>query len=254
MSFMTRKITFDRLEKIKDFLPDTFSIWERYFETGNEKYLELDNIIHRNRKTVVIAANGPSLNSYNFDLVNLFFVLGLNRGYLKKEMEIDRLVVVNDLVINQFYKEINNLGVKVYTHSDKIKNRIPLFYTADVPSFQTSPLGPVWQGHTVTYVALQIAYWMEPDKVILIGLDHYYPDAEGKPTNYLEFLEEDRSHFTEKYFSGKMWHTPNLERSEVAYKLAKEYFDRVNIPVINATPLSKLEVFPKMTFIEALLY
>lgn len=213
-----------------------------------------------NMRTVIIACNGPSLNDVDFDMANYFPIIALNRGYLKKDMLFDYLVVVNDLVIGQFGREIvsevNKRGAHLFTHRDKnitgARNVVYLRYTPDVPSFQKIPNEPVWQGHTVTYVALQIAYWMGSKKVILVGLDHYYPDAENKPTNMAEFLNSDNSHFTSEYFSGKYWHTPNLRMSEIAYSLAKEVYEKDGRIIINASSSTRLDIFPKMSLRQAL--
>jgi len=208
-------------------------------------------------KTCIIAANGPSLNKYNYDLVNKFPLFIMNRGYLKKELKPKWLVVVNDLVIKQFKDEILSQPVeKIFScpcigRHEKV---FPLKFTPDIPSFQPDITKPIWQGHTVTYVTLQIAYWMGFEKVILIGLDHNYPRAKGKPNNKLVISNsEDIDHFDKNYFGkGTKWHLPNLERSELAYKLALEYYTKHGREIINATPESKLDVFPKMTLEEAI--
>lgn len=209
-------------------------------------------------RTCIIAANGKSLNDYNYDIVNEFPLFILNRGYLKKELKPRWLVVVNDLVIKQFWDEISQVDVDtifatpIYNHP----RLFPLRYTPDIPSFQPDITKPLWQGHTVTYVALQIAYWMGFEKVILIGLDHNYPRAKGKPSNQLVVSDsEDIDHFDKNYFGkGVKWHLPNLERSELAYKLARDYYERNGRIIINATPQTKLDVFPVMTLEEAINY
>ena len=46
--------------------------------------------------------------------------------------------------------------------------------------FSTDVTGRVWEGATVTYVALQLAYHLGFSKVILIGVDHNFA-TKGKP-------------------------------------------------------------------------
>jgi len=208
-------------------------------------------------RTCIIAANGPSLNSYNYYLVNKYPIFILNRGYLKKELKPRWLVVVNDLVISQFKDEILSQPVeKIFACSciGNSKKVFPLKFTPDEPSFQPDIIKPLWQGHTVTYIALQIAYWMGFEKVILIGLDHNYPRAQGKPTNKMVVSDsEDIDHFDKNYFGkGIKWHLPNLEKSELAYEIAKEYYRNHHRIILNATPESKLDIFPKMELEEAI--
>ncbi len=40
------------------------------------------------------------------------------------------------------------------------------------PKFASDARGRLWEGATVTYVALQLAYHMGFEQVILIGVDH----------------------------------------------------------------------------------
>lgn len=209
------------------------------------------------KETCIIAANGPSLNNYDFDLVNRYPVFILNRGYLKKEITPRWLVVVNDLVIQQFREEILSQPVEKIFACSCIGNNEKVFhlkFTGDIPSFQPDITKPLWQGHTVTFVALQIAYWMGFRKVILIGLDHNYPRAKGKPSNKLVVSNsEDLDHFDRNYFGrGIKWHLPNLERSELAYSIALDYYTKYGRKIINATPKSKLKVFPIMELEEAI--
>ena len=200
-------------------------------------------------QTAVIACNGPSLNKVDFskfpkDVV----VFGLNRGYLKKDMPIHYLVVVNNLVYEQFKDEIHSV--------DTLQTFVPhdFKFAPDVPKFETDLTKPIWQGHTVTFVAIQLANYMGFDKVILVGCDHNYPRAEGKPTNQMVVSEsDDIDHFDKDYFGkGIKWHLPNLPRTEIAYKLAREYFESAGKDLVNCTPGTKLAVLRKGNLLKEL--
>ncbi len=214
-----------------------------------------------------IVANGPSLNKTNLNLVRMFPYVLMNRGYLKKELSEDSFsdpfmyVAVNDLVIRQFREEImrftrlhRNMLVALPDGINIGVNRIGLKFDRDIPKFSNPFESLIWQGHTVTYVALQLLFYLGFKNVIIVGLDHHYPNALGKPTNYEElFLEDDKSHFSKDYFKGYRWHTPNLRRSEIAYELALNKFKNAGGMIYNATPKSKLTIFPKVD-IETALY
>ena len=202
-------------------------------------------------KTAILAANGPSLNLANFDLVNQFDVMILNRGYLHPKIRPKYLVVVNDLVIQQFEDEIieycrkNNVmlfsDMNMYSVCTRGVRASHLTYLPDFPHFQTKRYRPLWQGHTVTYVGMQLLYQLGYRRVIIIGLDHYYKRAEGKPTNMKELARgDDPDHFHPDYFKDVYWHTPNLWRSEIAYRLARVYYEWDKRVLANASAKTSL--------------
>jgi hypothetical protein len=112
----------------------------------------------------------------------------------------------------------------------------------------------VYWGGTVTYYALQLAYYLGFSKVYIVGLDHNYtkPDYAKGPTKVIS-RGMDANHFDPRYFGkGKRWHAPDnlVERMEISYRQAKRVFEKSGRQVINATPKSKLsnEVFRKTSF------
>ena len=202
-------------------------------------------------KQAFIVATGPSLNKegYDFDYLNRFDLFALNRGYLHDKIRPKYLVVVNDLVLKQFGKEIvdycNRNNVTLFAPAYLLKSFPKKFHNlnfrGDVPYFETKFGAPVWQGHTVTYVAMQLAYQLGYQKVGVIGLDHYYKRAEGKPTNKEELAQgDDPDHFHPGYFKDVKWHTPNLWKSELAYRLARVYYEHDRRILVNCTHSSKL--------------
>ena len=202
-------------------------------------------------KQAFIVATGPSLltENYDFDYISRFKLFGLNRAYLLDKLIFDYLIVVNDLVIKQFWKEIvdycNNNGTVLYAPRFLFPvvpyKFVDIRFREDKPHFETEYGKPMWQGHTVTYVAIQIAFQLGFDKVGIIGLDHYYKRAENKPTNKEEYVSgPDPDHFIESYFNNVRWHTPNLEKSEIAYTIARAYYEFHRRILVNCTISSRL--------------
>lgn len=188
-----------------------------------------------------ILGNGPSLSGVDFRRLGSNVVFGTNRIYLSGYVP-DYYVCVNDLVLRQFADEIGKLQtVKFLGDRANITNQcgevIPIQTTNPGPGFY-SPEKNMWEGHTVTYVCLQIARYMGFDKAVLLGVDHDYGDI-GEPNRREKFKGEDTKHFHQDYFKDHEWHTPDLRMSEIAYSLANK-----NIEVINCTGRTKLEVFP----------
>ena len=71
----------------------------------------------------------------------------------------------------------------------------------------------------MTYVALQIAYFMGFSQVVLIGVDHRFK-TKGPAHTECILPGDDPNHFDPSYFGhGFRWHLPDLEMSTLAYQL-----------------------------------
>ena len=70
----------------------------------------------------------------------------------------------------------------------------------------------VHEGWTVTYAALQIAFFLGFDEVVIIGMDHRY-QYEGKPNEARRLDGVDPNHFMPNYFGGGSSGTIRISRS-----------------------------------------
>jgi hypothetical protein len=115
--------------------------------------------------------------------------------------------------------------------------------------FQRELTKPMVFGATVTFAALQLAFYMGFEKVILIGLDHNYKEK-GVPneTEKREY-ENDESHFHPQYFpKGVKWQLPDLLRSEIEYNIARKVYEEADREILDATIGGKCEVFTKTDY------
>jgi hypothetical protein len=104
----------------------------------------------------------------------------------------------------------------------------------------------LWEGATVTYVCLQLAFYLGFKKVILIGVDHNF-STQGQANQTVVSQGDDLNHFNKEYFGkGFRWQLPDLEASERSYKLAKEAFNNAGREIVDATVGGRLTVFPKV--------
>ena len=116
------------------------------------------------------------------------------------------------------------------------------------PTFARDIRKRLWEGATVTYVALQVAYYMGFDEVILIGVDHNFT-TKGKPNQTVVSQGDDPDHFDARYFGkGFRWQLPDLETSEIGYGMAKQAFEQDSRRVVDATVGGKLAVFEKVDY------
>ena len=199
-------------------------------------------------ETCIIIGNGPSLNDIPLELLNAYPTFGTNRIYLMENFTPSYYVSVNPLVIEQSIEEINKLqaGAKFIRHTlaDKIDGAHPLrsggFWT-----FSKEPDNYVFEGYTVTYVCMQLAYWMGFQTVLLVGVDHYF-DVKGAPNEQQVAEGKDKNHFSLDYFAdGAVWNLPDLDNSERAYNIAKRVFEKAGRRIINLTTKTALDIFTK---------
>jgi hypothetical protein len=81
--------------------------------------------------------------------------------------------------------------------------------------------------------------------VLLVGVDHRY-EYQGMPNEEQLAVGPDPNHFDQNYFTGGVrWNLPDLEMSEASYQLAREAFERDGRRIVNLTPGTALDVFPK---------
>jgi hypothetical protein len=204
-----------------------------------------------------VIGNGPSLQKTEMTKLKNEFTFGLNRIYLIFEelgFPTSFFVSINDLVIEQSAAEIQALNIPKFVSWRSKKWLTPqrdlffLYTTYTNPKFAKNAAGRLWEGATVTYVALQLAYYFGFSEVILIGVDHSFA-TKGKPNTTITSEGDDPNHFNPKYFGkGFRWQLPDLDTSEIAYKMARYTFESDGRRVVDATIGGNLMVFPKVDY------
>ncbi len=138
-------------------------------------------------------------------------------------------VSINDLVIEQCADEIAALSIPKFIawHSHRHFKTFPdelmfLYTTFTGPKFAHDMTRRVWEGATVTNVALQLAFYMGFEKVILIGVDHNFT-SKGEANKTVVSTGDDPNHFSANYFGkGFRWQLPDLDTSEIGYQKARD--------------------------------
>lgn len=202
----------------------------------------------------IILCNGPSLLKTDFKLLEGIYTFGLNKINLlfdKNEFRPDAIVSVNSFVIEQNKDFFNTTHIPLFldSHSTKeIKSRknVTFFHSDQQVKFARDVSFSIWQGATVTSVALQLAFHMGFQEVALVGCDHNF--AQSGPANQTVISsDKDDSHFDPNYFAGGVkWQLPDLVASEYAYSLARETFTAFGRTVYNSTDGGKLEIFERL--------
>jgi len=220
------------------------------------KLEELENL-HAHQRCFIIG-NGPSLRQTDLSRLRGEYTFGLNRIYLlfpELGFLTSYLVSVNDLVLEQCAAEMQSLTVPKFVtwrarhwfHTDPKVTYLDTDFTGE-ENFCSKMTGRVFEGFTVTYVALQLAYHMGFNEAILVGVDHNFV-TQGTANQAIVSQGDDPNHFSPNYFGkGFKWQLPDLAGSERAYTLARDAYSRTDRRVLDATIGGKLTVFPKVDY------
>jgi len=207
-------------------------------------------------KKAVILCNGPSLLKSDLSLLKNTFTFGLNKINLlfdKSDFRPSCIVSVNKYAIEQNASFFNKTDIplflndKCHTHIFMRKNIIFLHNSHRTADFARDCSMTIYQGSTVTYVAMQLAFHMGFKEVALIGCDHNF-NSQGTPHEVVVSGQIDTDHFDPKYFSdGEVWQLPDLAGSEFFYSIAYDVFKFYDRRIFNATVGGKLELFPRVS-------
>jgi len=164
------------------------------------------------------------------------------------------LLSVNNLVIEQCAEDFRKLSIPTFVTWRGRKwirpsaNLHYLYTSYLLPGFNGNATGRLWEGATVTYVAMQLAYYMGFKQVVLIGVDHNFT-SKGTPNSTVISDGDDPNHFNPAYFGkGFRWQLPDLETSELAYGMARDAYKKDGREILDATINGKLTVFPKVKY------
>ena len=248
--------TYDAIRRIPQLPAAYFHPWRR---ESIRRLAELRNV-HKGKRAFIIG-NGPSLKQTDLSKLSNEITFCMNRFYLafpELGFSATYLCVTNDLVVEQFVDDINALTIPKFIAWRSHRHFSPQLSMAQLPTFiYTTYTGPgfardvrgrVWEGATVTNLALQLAYHMGIEKAILIGVDHNFTDK-GQANKTIVSEGDDRNHFMPNYFGkGVKWQLPDLDTSEIGYTFAREAYGQAGREVLDATVGGKLTIFPKVDY------
>jgi hypothetical protein len=245
--------TYDALRRLPE-VPDAYlHPWRR---ASRERIYGMKGI-HLGERCFILG-NGPSLKHTDLSKLKDEYTFGMNRIYLvfpELGFTTSYFVSINDLVVEQCAAEIADLPIPKFIawHANCHFQRFPddmifVYTTYTGPKFAYDMTRRVWEGATVTNVALQLAFYMGFEQVILIGVDHDFT-SKGRANQTVVSDGDDPNHFDPRYFGkGFRWQLPDLDTSEIGYKLARAAYERAGRQVLDATVGGKLTVFPKVDY------
>ena len=229
----------------------------------SRRRLEAYRDSHQGERGFIIG-NGPSLRHTDLARLKGEFTFGLNRIYLmfpELGFTTSCLLVINDLVIAQSAAEMMALTLPKFITWRARRYTPPWRWFRQDPSLiylDTDFTGPeifsdeatrrLFEGFTVTFAAMQLAFFMGFHEVILVGVDHNYV-TQGTPNQAVISPGDDPNHFAPNYFGkGFKWQLPDLEGSERSYQMARQAYAAAGRRLVDATVGGKLTIFPKVDY------
>jgi hypothetical protein len=213
-------------------------------------------------RPLLVVGNGPSLNRTPLDEFRGVTSIGMNKIDLlfgRVAWRPDLIVCINNLVVKQHAAQFASSGIPVYLSWKcrhflpwRARRKVNFFLSLDTDAFSRDITRGVGWGSTVTYTALQFAYFMEADPVLIVGVDHSFK-AEGPAHDIARREGPDVNHFDPDYFkAGTYWGLPDLDGSERAYARARCEVEAAGRRIFDATIDGKLRVFPRIAIDEAI--
>lgn len=226
----------------------------------------LQDLVGRHEgETAFVVGNGPSLNRTPLELLQGRLVLGCNRIYMglsRLGLQLSYWTIEDPLVAEdtasewvQFEGALKLVPEDLLWLVPDVEQVCPVPFRRepfepDLPRFGRSASGLYWGG-TVSYLMLQLAVLMGCRRIVLLGVDFSYT----RPDHVQELDRPERwqshgpdpNHFDPEYYgAGRKWHDPRLDRMNLGYRSARRHAVAAGVEVVNATPDSQLEVFPKV--------
>ena len=219
---------------------------------------------HRGQRIFIIG-NGPSLKKTNIRLLKKEITIGCNgiflifdeMGFLPTYYTVEDTLVAEDRAntINRIQGTTKvfpyDLRYCLRPDSDTIFINFLRRYRG-FPQFSPLFENRAYWGGTVTYLNMQLAYYLGAREIYLVGIDHNYSAPATGDTQQGTVItsgSQDRNHFDPGYFGpGFRYHDPMPERMETAYRKAKKFFESHGVAIYNATLGGKLEVFERINF------
>jgi len=218
-----------------------------------------------------IVGNGPSLNKCDLSLLKDEYTFAVNGIFYKTEemgFKPTFYMVEDGHVVDDNLPKINAYDPPYKFFPALYKEKIVKtdntyffaadlgFYRGDHPSFEKPRFSKDFSevsycGQSVTYLNMQLAYYLGFTEVYLIGMDFSYAIRESDEVKGATLIsnEDDINHFHPDYFGkGKKWHDPKVHNVAKNYEFAKENFEADGRSIYNATVGGKLEIFERKNY------
>lgn len=228
---------------------------------GNVSELERFRNIHKGRPMLVVG-NGPSLKRTPLNILSHVPSIGMNKINIlfpQTQWRPNYIMCINNLVVKQNRNFFETSAIPLFIAFKSRwflnwkKNRMLRLFNINVSdSFSPEFPSGVGRGSSVSYAALQMAYFMGANPVVIFGIDHRFKSESGKKLMVEKMEKDDENHFHPDYFKGQKWGVPDLDNDRRLFRMAKAAFEADGREILDATIDGALPVFRKVSVDEAI--
>jgi hypothetical protein len=209
-----------------------------------------------------LVGNGPSVRVEDLNRLKDRVTFGFNRYYMSHDITELRptFTVTGDRqMIEDFGQEIvDRSGGTVFVAHDSLPFLVgdyvwvrQLNYSP--PLFSKHPATAVTPGGSSVFVAMQIAYWLGIRRFFFYGADFKFSfTRQLGESDAFRSVAGDDNHFIKNYRDGKAWCPPSFRNIASAFLAARVLMESEGGFIRNVTRGGLLEIFPRMSFEEAL--
>lgn len=227
-------------------------VGKRCFILGNGPSLNKTDVL-KLKDEITFAVNSIFLMTQTNGFKPTFYVVEDNLVFKENIKEINDYAGVTKILPRQYAEQLDNskdmyifeMDQDYYNRSKKNRFGVPFFNDQYSETF--------FCGQSVTYINMQLAYYMGFSEVYLVGMDFSYsiPPGHTQNGNHIKSEADDENHFHKDYFGkGKTWKDPRLGRVLRSYHRAKFAFESDGRVMLNATAGGELELFKRVNYDE----
>lgn len=212
-----------------------------------------------------IVGNGPSLTTEDLEMLKDEVCFATNRIYNIYNNTTWRptfYTCIDPIILNQDTElifEKNDIIKFIGFRAPDKRAEEDIYYVNDIRQyfiklttshrvkFSTDVSREVIGHSTVSYVAIQLAIYMGFKEIYLLGIDHNFYKMTDKNNKIIVNNQVDKNHFGKTKESNKNLVFDSFG-AEMDYISAKNYADKHDIKIFNATRGGRLEIFPRIDF------
>jgi hypothetical protein len=222
-----------------------------------------------------VVGNGPSLTISDLDRLQGEITFASNKIYLafdETDWRPTYYSCVDIVVMERIAATIDSLGVTSFiphVNRSLIQSESGVhFFSSRKNSyrdgtlledfrFSTDASSHMFEGQTVSYDLMQLAYFMGIRELYLIGTDHTWNLPKKRAAHRVQgevlVNESEQNHFHPDYRpQGETWSVPQMEPINRAFLAARVAFERAGGNLFNATRGGQLEIFKRADLDEVL--
>jgi hypothetical protein len=212
--------------------------------------------------TCILICNGPGLVNIPASFLTLYPTLGCNRitmlypgfcptyyfGMGSNQMDTpEKRMTILPTIMDDRCKAafINRLLIHEFAHTNKcyswLGGRTYGATEEQIRQFSHNPMMAVGLGYTMAFPMLQVAFYMGFETVLIVGMDHEYPDTKHK-----HFYDDDQGYIRLFETAPGPYTTQAWKRgADTVLQRCRDEYDKAKRMIVNLSEPTKCDIFEK---------